>query len=377
MRFKMIRKIFFILLLIILIGIVAIYLFMQTKPFGKLPEGERLIRIEQSPHYKQGEFVNLTPTTLETGDKSRWRVMYEFLFDHVDRLKPNKPLPHVQSDLKNIPIDRNFFVWFGHSSYLLQVDGTRFLVDPVFVSGAPLPFFNDMFEGSNVYRPEDMPDIDYLVITHDHWDHLDYETIKQLIPKVKKVITALGVGSHLEYWGFAPEQITELDWNEEAEFDDVFITALPARHFSGRTLTANKTLWASFMIETSNETVYIGGDSGYDTFYQDIAKRFQPISLAILENGQYNSQWAQIHIQPDELVQAIKDLHPQKVVSVHNAKFALAKHAWDDPMIRLSAAAERENLPLYTPMIGEVFYFTEGQQQFGKWWETVDDTSSQ
>lgn len=369
---KILRNTFIFILIFAILAALGGYLFMQTKPFGKLPEGERLNKVQQSPNYKNGEFANLSPTEIRTGKQSEWQIFYDFLFEKIDNLRPLHPLPSVKTDLRQLPIDRNFFVWFGHSSYLLQIDGTKFLVDPVLVGGSPVSFVNKMFDGSNVYSPEEMPDIDYLIITHDHWDHLDYEAVSRLLPKVKKVITALGVGAHLEYWGYPADKIIELDWNQQQIFDDVNITALPARHFSGRTLTRNQTLWASFMLETANETVYIGGDSGYDPVYREIGKRFPNISLALIENGQYNSNWANIHIQPDELVQAIKELNPKKVISVHNAKFALAKHSWKEPLTLLSQAAERENLPLFTPMIGEVFYFTENTQQFGKWWEKVE-----
>ncbi len=367
-----IRNVFIGLIAIISILATTAYFFMQSKPFGKLPEGERLVKIEQSKNYQNGEFKNLTSTILTTGKKSRWEAFYEFVFDNAQNLVPPAPLPNVKTNLKNLPKDRNFFVWFAHSSYLLQIDGKRFLVDPVIVAGSPLSFINKMYAGSNVYSPDDMPDIDYLIITHDHWDHLDYEAVTQLIPKVSKVITSLGVGSHLEYWGYAPEKITEMDWYDNTELADGFnITALPARHFSGRGLTGNKTLWSSFMIQAPSETVYIGGDSGYDKVYQEIGKQFPNISLAIMENGQYNKDWANIHIQPDELVQAVKELAPKKLISVHNSKFALSKHAWNEPMELIYQHAKQENLPLFTPMIGEVFYFSENGQTFGKWWEGV------
>ncbi|OOF71211.1 MBL fold metallo-hydrolase [Rodentibacter caecimuris] len=366
------HKIFIPLFVLTCLIALICYVFMQTKAFGQLPRAERLIRVKQSPNYKNDQFVNLSPTKIRTGNKSEWQIFYDFLFEKIDNIRPNHPLPSIKTNLNKISSDRNFFVWFGHSSYLLQIDGATFLVDPVLVGGSPLPFINKMFDGSNIYSPEEMPEIDYLIITHDHWDHLDYKAVTRLQPKVKKVITALGVGAHLEYWGYPTNKIIELDWEQQQEFDDVIITALPARHFSGRTLTRNQTLWASFMLETSNETVYIGGDSGYDPVYQSIGKQFPNISLAMMENGQYDNNWANIHIQPHELVRAIKELNPKKVISVHNAKFALARHSWKAPLEQLSQAAERENIPLFTPMIGEVFYFSENNQQFGKWWDKVD-----
>lgn len=363
------------LFLIGLIGVMAlsVYLFMQSKPFGKLPSGERLQRIEQSPNYRDGEFQNLSPTQVQTGDKSRWVAFYEFVFDKIDNLRPSQPIPSVKTDLHALPQDQNWFVWFGHSSYLIQLDGKRFLVDPVLVAGSPLSFINKMFDGANPYSPEDMPEIDYLVITHDHWDHLDYQAVSELQSKVGKVITGLGVGSHFEYWGYPAEKIVELDWNEQVDLaQNLTITALPARHFSGRGLKGNQTLWSSFMLQGGQDQLYFGGDSGYDTFYQEIGKRYPNITLAIMENGQYNTDWANIHIQPPQLVQAIKDLNPQTVIGVHNTKFALAKHSWKEPMECLANAAEQENLPLVTPMIGEVFYFNQPKPPIQRWWQTIN-----
>lgn len=366
------RNVLFVIVIIISVLALSAYLFMQTKPFGKLPDGNRLIRIKQSQHYLNGQFQNLSPTMLSTGNKSRWQVFYEFVFDRIENLTPPAPLLSIKTDLSRLPIDRNFFIWFGHSSYLIQLDGKRFLIDPVLVAGSPLPFINKMFDGSNIYTPDEIPEIDYLIITHDHWDHLDYQTVSLLIPKVKQVITSLGVGSHLEYWGYDPKKISELDWYQQKRLENqITITALPARHFSGRGITANKTFWSSFMLQSSDETIYIGGDSGYDSFYQDIAERFPNISLAIMENGQYNKNWANIHIQPHELVQAVKALQPKKLLGVHNSKFALAKHSWKEPLEQLYQYAQQENFPLFTPMIGEVFYFSEESQHFSKWWDNV------
>ncbi len=368
----MIKKI--LIFFVVLIGIVVMgsYVFMQSKPFGKLPEGGRLARVQQSPNYRDGEFKNLHSTELATGKKSRWRVFYEFVFDDIKGLRPKQPLPFIKTDLTQLPQDRNWFVWFGHSSYLINLDGKKILVDPVLVAGSPISFINKMFAGSNAYQPADMPEIDYLIITHDHWDHLDYEAVTQLLPKVKQVITSLGVGSHLEYWGYPVEKIHELDWQDEIIVDNLKITALPARHFSGRGLVNNQTLWSSFMVQGEKDNLYIGGDSGFDSFYQDIAKRFPNIRLAIMENGQYNKDWANIHIQPEQLVEAIQILKPQKVIAVHNSKFALSKHHWKDPLEKIAKNAEEKNLPLYTPMIGEVFYFSEEDQSFSKWWETLE-----
>ena len=307
--------------IVIVLG-VAVVAFINQPAFGRLPQGERLEKIEHSPHYKNGEFQNIHPTTLMTSDKGRLRTMWDFLISRPDGLNPDVPVPAIKSDLKNLADDSNVMVWFGHSSYLLQLSGKRILVDPVFCMASPVSFVNKPFKGTDIYKPEDMPDIDYLVISHDHWDHLDYQTVIRLKDRIRKVICPLGVGEHFEYWGFDKRNIIELDWYESALPDENFtVRCLPARHFSGRGLTSNKTLWAS---------------------------------LAILENGQYNEGWRNIHTMPQYLGQAAKDLKARKVVTVHHSKYALARHRWDEPLKNEIEMVKENSLELIVPVIGQV-----------------------
>lgn len=330
--------------------------FLNQKRFGRLPQGERLERIKRSPQYKEGEFRNRHFTRLMTSDKNRWQVMWSFLFSKPERLRPSEPVPAIKTDLKKLDRDSDLIIWFGHSSYLLQLSGKQILVDPVFCTAAPVSFVNKPFEGTDIYRPEDMPDmIDYLVISHDHWDHLDYETVKQLKDRVRKVIVPLGVGEHFEYWGFAKYQLVELDWDENATPEDGFtFHCLPARHFSGRGLTSNRTLWASFLVETPSRNVYMGGDSGYDTHFKEIGERFPDIDLAILENGQYNEDWRYIHTLPLHLGREARELGAKQIMTVHHSKYALARHPWDEPLKNELRAAKQDSLNLIVPKIGEV-----------------------
>lgn len=344
----------------IIIGILAVLLlagiaFVNQPSFGRLPRGERLERIERSPHYQEGEFRNLHPTVLMTSDKGRFRTMWEFLFSSKEGLYPDHPVPAVKTDLKRLSADKDLMVWFGHSSYFLQLDGKRILVDPVFCMASPVSFINKPFPGTDIYKPDDMPDIDYLIITHDHWDHLDYQTVKQLKDRIGRVICPLGVGEHFEYWGFDGRQLVELDWQESASLDaSIQIHCLPARHFSGRGLKSNRTLWASFLIETSAQKVYIGGDSGYDTHFAEIGRQYPEISLAILENGQYNENWKYIHTMPSYLGTIAKELNAEKVITVHHSKYALSKHRWNEPLENELKIAQSDSLNLIVPVIGEV-----------------------
>ncbi|WP_080686573.1 MBL fold metallo-hydrolase [Mannheimia granulomatis] len=358
-----------IFLSIIAILAVVVIGYLQLPVFGANPTGERLARVQNSPNYKDGKFQNLSDTPMITSDKSVIGATLDMLFGADKNVKPNKPIPSIKTDLKSLPKDKNWLVWFGHSSYLLNFNGKSFLIDPVLVSATPLPFGGKPFLGADIYSPDDMPKVDYLIISHDHYDHLDYDTIKVIKDKIGQVITGLGNGGHFERWGFSGSQIIELDWYQDIDLNnDLKITALPTRHSSGRGLKQNQTLWASFMLSQNNQNIYIGGDSGYDTFFKDIATKFPNIDLAILENGQYDKDWANIHFLPEHLIKTIHDLNAQKVLAVHNSKFVLAKHAWNEPMQLLNQTAEKENIPLITPKIGEVVYLDE-TQNFEKWWE--------
>lgn len=342
-------------LAVIAVLAIVFFLFMNQPSFGRSPRGERLERMKRSPHYSDGSFHNEHQTPLLTTDKSRINGLLEFAFRKEVGLIPDTALQVVRTEIRAIESDEDFLIWFGHSSYLIQIDGKRILADPVFRVASPLSFINKPFKGTDVYHPEDIPDIDYLVITHDHWDHLDYQTIQELKPRIGKVICGLGIGEHFEYWGFEKEKIVELDWREHADLDAGFtIHCLPARHYSGRGLTSNQTLWASFLVETPSRKIYIGGDSGYDTHFAEIGKRFPGINLAILENGQYNEEWKYIHLMPRDLIQAARDLRAEKILTVHHSKYALAKHRWDEPFRNALNIAENNSQDVLMPKIGEV-----------------------
>ena len=235
-------------------------------------------------------------------------------------------------------------------------------------------FTTKAFEGSDIYTPADIPEIDYLFITHDHWDHLDYKTIIQLKPKIKKVICSLGLGEDLEYWGYNPAIIIEKDWNEEIVLDSGFKAyTLPSRHFSGRGFVRNKTLWTSFVLQTRSLKLLMGCDGGYGTHFKEIGKTFGGFDLAILENGQYNKNWKNIHMQPEEVLQAAKDLHAHRVLPVHSSKFALALHPWDEPLKRITALNTPKEFVLITPIIGEQVNLNDSTQKFSHWWENIQE----
>lgn len=358
--------------IVILILVGGIYFFMQSEPFGAAPAGQRLKTIQHSPHYRNGQFQNRSLTPSLTEGASFLSVLREFLFEKDKRNIPSVPLPSVKTDLLHLAPDENILVWFGHSSYFMQLDGKTILVDPVFSGRAsPLFFTTKSFPGSDIYSTEDLPPIDYLFLTHDHWDHLDYKTLLGLRSKVTSVLTALGVGAHLERWGYDPKIISELDWDQSKTLKDGFqVNTLSARHFSGRGFKRNGTLWTSFVLTTPHRKIFIGGDSGYDRHFKEAGDQFGPFDLVILEDGQYNKHWKYIHMTPEETVQAAMDLRAKKLLPVHWAKFSLSLHAWDEPIIRIKKEADIRCMPLVYPFIGEKV-FLDRDQVFKTWWEEI------
>ena len=342
---------------------------MNYKSLGKSPAGERLERVKTSTHYKDGKFHNVEPTSVNPNDVSIFRILKKML-SRPASVRPSHEMPHEQTNLKQLSSASPVVVWFGHSSYFIRVDGFNILVDPVFSGNAsPFRFFGKAFDGADTYNAEDFPEIDLLVLTHDHYDHLDWPTIKKLDFKVKQVITSLGVGSHLEYWGMASEKIRELDWWHAAEVSKkIKITATPARHFSGRDFRRAKTLWSSFVLEINEYRIFIGGDSGYDGSFKKINDRFGSFDLAFLECGQYGKYWPQIHMFPEQTVMAARDLNAEITFPVHWGKFVLSTHPWNESIKRFAEAAKREKRKFVSPKIGQPFYLEkEFEQEI--WWD--------
>ncbi|MBX2895552.1 MAG: MBL fold metallo-hydrolase [Cyclobacteriaceae bacterium] len=360
-----------------LIGLVllsiATILFMQQKSFGKLPRGQRLQRIEQSTNYREGSFQNLQPTQMLAEDASYFGMMREFLKDKPGRY-PDAPLPTIKTDLTTIQGEQPTLIWFGHSSYLIVYKGKRILVDPVF-SDRPSPVQyvgTKSFPGTRIYGPADFPDLDLILISHDHYDHLDYNTILELKSKTKKFVVPLGVGEHLQHWGVAGSSITELDWwDGVSPYNGLRITSTPARHFSGRGFTRNKTLWSSYVLEFDSYRIFVGGDSGYDAAFKTIGEKFGSFDLALLECGQYDKQWPNIHMMPEETVQASIDLNAKVLMPVHWGKFVLANHVWRDPIERATAKAKELNVKTTTPIIGEPLVINQSFPAT-EWWTNVN-----
>lgn len=380
MKILKLFKILFYITIIIIILIIAVYLFMKTSAFGALPSGKSLEKVKASKNYVDGEFKNKESTELLTGTKKTpIKRLLEFAFEKdPEGTVPDSELPSIKTDLKSLEPNEDVMVWFGHSSLFIQIAEKKILVDPVFSKYAsPVPFTNKAFDGTNIYDVDDLPKIDILLITHDHYDHLDYPTIKKLKDKVNKVIVPLGVDAHLLRWGFDKDKITTVDWDDEVTIDDnLKIYALEARHFSGRSFSnRNQSLWVAYLIEEKLEDkdykLFLSGDGGYSGRFKEFKERFGKIDFAAMESGQYNKEWALIHSSPEDVVMASQDMEVENLFPIHNSKFKLSNHTWDDPLKRLDKLTENTNLKLLTPMIGEKIYLHK-ENSFTKWWENLE-----
>ena len=345
-----------------------------SREFGGTPTGERLVRVEASPQYnlEAGHFQNKKVVPLESRGRSTWELAIDFFFTQNNRVPaqklPEAPPPESALDTKSSGIR---FIWLGHSSVLLEIDGLRILIDPIFSNNAsPVPFTVQRFQPP-VIPLEDIRDIDLVVISHDHYDHLDYETVKRLKKREVPFLVPLGVGAHLAEWGIDEAGIIELDWWDEIQIQDVTFTCTPSQHFSGRTRpNSNPTLWSSWAIQGQTENVYFSGDSGYGSHYKEIGDRLGPFDLSFLENGAYSVDWEYVHQMPEQGVQASRDLKSKRMVPIHWGVFSLALHSWQDPVLRVTAAAKEQDVDLMIPKLGELIEL-DAPTVSNAWWEPL------
>ena len=285
-------------------------------------------------------------------------ILAEFLFKR-GRREPKAPLPveRPHEPWSRPPSSDLRVTWLGHSTVLLEIEGRRVLTDPVFGDRAS-PF---SFAGPKRFHPvpaalSELPELDAVLLSHDHFDHLCRPTMESLAKLRVPIVTALGVGAHLESFGIDPSRVTELDWHESTEVQGVRFTALPAQHFSGRSLTdRNRTLWASWALRSPKQSVFFSGDTGLFPEMRDIGERHGPFDLVMLEIGAYHPSWGTIHLGPENALTAFELLRGQALLPVHWGTFNLGLHDWDDPGETLVRLAEPKRTRILTPKIGDVF----------------------
>ena len=344
--------------------------------FGAAPSAEDRERYAASDAYNAdtGVFQNRRPDLfVQMREDMEFLPMLGKWFTQRVDARPEGRMPEQHPDLQTFlaPGSDTRVIWFGHSTFLLNIAGTIVLVDPVFSdTAAPVGFTAKRFQPP-VLSLAELPPVDIILISHDHYDHLDTESVQFFADEETQFITPLGVGAHLVRWGIQQEKITERDWWQEYESHGITFTAAPAQHFSGRDgINNNETLWASWVLSTPDTRLYFSGDSGYDTHFAEIGERLGPFDLAFMENGQYDKTWPYVHLQPAETIQAFKDVKADRLMPVHWGMFELAFHTWYAPVVSLSQLADREGIDLVTPMLGEMFVLDDSLET-SRWWEKV------
>lgn len=335
---------------------------------------ERQFSQDAQPHYSAAtrHFHNTRPSVyLKMGWRERLYVLGKLLFHTASRI-PQGTLPEVAPDWRQFlkPDAKTRFIWFGHSTLLLNLAGKTVLIDPVFsTSAAPFPFRIKRFQPP-VVPLESLPAIDLILLSHNHYDHLDKQTILFFRHKNTRFLAPLGVGDYLRAWGIEAERITELDWYQSHTLGASTFIAAPARHASGRTLyDHNRTLWCSWVLKTPDETLFYSGDSGYDTHFADIGARFGPFDVAFVENGQYNRRWPDSHMSPAQTIQAVRDLAPRTFVPIHWGMFTLSLHHWTEPVQHSYQLAQRYSIRYLSPSIGQVMDSATPPLS-PPWWQT-------
>ena len=367
--FKMIGFTIVILAVIVLISGV---IFLNLSPqFGKSTTKQQKELYALSENFLNGKFKNqhISPMNVDY-----WKIFKELTKKAPNR-NPSKNVLVEKIDstvIENHNKNITYLTWFGHSTFLLEIDGKKILIDPMLGEvPAPHPLLGSKRYSKDLpIEIEKLPFIDAVILSHDHYDHLDYESILKLKDKVGQYFTPLGLGNHLIEWGVSNEKIKELDWWDDIEFEGIKLVCTPARHFSGRGIFDRATtLWCSWVIKGEKDNIFFSGDSGYDTHFKEIGEKYGPFDISLMECGQYNEDWKLLHMMPEETVQASLDLKSKLTLPIHWGGFTLAFHDWTDPIERILSKANELNVPITTPKIGEQVIVGDLIFPTEKWWK--------
>ena len=337
--------------------------------FGAAPEGARLDRMRRSPQWRGGRFENPEGARLGASPATLW----EWLTAGSDHRRPDA-VPTVARRQADFVAPQDLRVtWLGHATALLEVEGARLLTDPVW---SPTASPGAAFGVRRFFDPplplDELPTLDAVLVTHDHYDHLDWQAVRDLAPRVSRWLAPLGVGAHLERWGVPAGRITELDWWDEAAVAGLRVVATPARHFSGRTLgDRDRTLWCGWAVVGRDRRVYVTGDGGYGAAFAEVGRRLGPFDATLAEVGAYNAHWADIHMGPEQAVRAVQDARGGLMLPVHWGTFDLALHAWTEPAERALVAAEAAGVPIAVPRPGQSVV-PSAPPPAERWWPALD-----
>jgi L-ascorbate metabolism protein UlaG (beta-lactamase superfamily) len=325
-----------------------------------------------STQFVDGKFRNTTPKPADVAEPGA-KVMWDFFFNKPNNTEPHAPVPvHMltRAELDAAP-DRSLYR-LGHSTILMKLRGQWWITDPVFSERAsPVQWAGPKRFHAPPIALDDLPPIRGVLLSHDHYDHLDQAAIKALVGKVELFLAPLGVGDRLAEWGVPQEKIRQFDWWQGADIDGLRLTFTPAQHFSGRGLRdGNRTLWGSWVIDDGERRVFFSGDTGYFDGFAEIGRRFGPFDLTLMETGAYNEQWPYVHMQPEQTVQAHIDLRGTWLLPIHNGTFDLAMHPWFEPFERVLALGDTAGVGIATPIMGERISL-DAPHAGERWWRSV------
>lgn len=340
---------------LLLLG-VGIILFINIVPvFGGNPSKEQKEVYAKFDNYVNGKFVNQVPTKMIGSASDMFSMLKDSISGGKDR-NPVGQIPISMIDWNKIKGEEDSLTWFGHSAFLISIDNKKLLVDPMLGPiASPVSFAGSKRYSENMLHIiDEMPAIDAVFITHDHYDHLDYPSILKLKNKVDHFFVPHGVGAHLIRWGVAKGKITELNWWDETEFQGLTVAFTPSKHFSGRGIfNLDTTLWGGWVILGKNTRLYTSGDGGYDAHFKEIGKKYGPFDIALIEGGQYDRRWSWVHMTPEQAVQAHLDVNGKDMMLMHWGAFTLAFHSWTEPIERALQEAKKAAVYLIVPKIGE------------------------
>lgn len=357
-----------VILTYIILGLSSLVVaFINLSPqFGANPDNEQKQYYSSFSNYNNNEFNNLEETVMVTGEMP----MSDFFVRDSNRT-PEASIASQNIDINKFKNNNIInFSWLGHSGFIFNINGTLIMLDPMLgehASPVPIPTLKRYSEIPLSFENIEM--IDAVIFSHDHYDHLDYPTIKKLSNKVKRFFVPLGLGNHLESWGVDSDIITELNWNQSFQFGEINFICLPSRHFSGRgPFNRNSTLWASWAIISSFGKIYFSGDSGYGKHFKDVGEEHGPFDIVLIDSGQYNEAWRHSHMFPEEAVLAAKDLKAKYFMPIHWGTFTLSTHAWNEPINQSIFYAKKYNQHIIAPEIGEVVFLNNINDNVKEWW---------
>ena len=362
--------------------IITIFFISGCDQFGSIPKDDDYIRMKESPNYNisHDKFLNQNPKVMNEMKKNsgfwanpRKNLANNFFFNS-NITSPETELPENKSSLNEnfVKSTNNIkFAWLVHSSILMSINNKVILIDPIFASSAsPFSWLIKRYQPP-VFKLKELPKIDFILISHDHYDHLDMKTIK-FFNKNKNIsfVVPLGVGSHLKKWGVPDSRIIEMDWWDSKIIKDIKFICTPAQHFSGRKgfIETQKSLWASWVVKSGNRSFYFSGDSGYSKHYKQIGDKYGPMEVVFMDSGQYNTRWKEVHNMPDEVIKGFVDLKGENLIPIHWGMFTLAMHNWFDPPVEIKKRAKDQNISLITPVIGQVINMKK-MTSTESWWE--------